>query len=788
MRKIVNLLFCFSILSSFAQYRVSGIISSQQDSLVPFCNVLVLKYQDSSIVKGEVSQDGKFEIEGIQLDTGLIKITAVGFEPFYQLFYKPAENKLLLNDIVLEITEIKGVEIVATRPIFTSKGDRIEVDVENSALADQGTAFDVLRSSPKIMIGSNDNITVVGKGSPMIYIDNQPIGSVEILKSLPSNEIKSIEIIENPSAKYDASGAAVILIHTKKQNLNGYQVSIMNNTKIGRKTTNYTGLNFDYKKGKFGIQTFYGFFFGNNWNVNYIDREIYYPTDTIKMDNNVQDITKYLGNHNYKLSLFYNPDSVSNINILYNGFFKTSVSSVDNTNTLTSNQSGNALIYSNTQAHNRMFNNTIQLNYSRNLDTLGSLIYSGIQYSGYSTKNNDSIAENNELTFPNRLNLNNSDINFASGKLDFEKKWNKDWGLDVGAKYTYVFNTGDSEFGDIFPNGEWVGTPALQADFNYNEHILGVYAEGSKKIGPVYIRAGVRSEWTRTKGNSSQYNVAIADTGYINFFPSFLFTWDMAKNWKLNLNYNRRINRPSFQDMTPYVDYVDSLSAFIGNPFLKPSYTHETELSIVFMEFASLEVGYAYEKNAITLFVEKDPNSDAFVAQERNIDYQQSLSIGLNIPYQKKWWTTYNGFGMNYNMSKIQLENTVIIPKKPMFYVYLYNKLAIPKTFDLEVTYIYHSSGVQGIFEFFPSHNLSISISRKFFDNKFNIRLSGNDLLRLQNQGGTSALDGYNVRYQEYWNSFNMTISLTFTFGKLQKKGDNFKTKFDGDEKNRIKN
>ena len=446
------------------------------------------------------------------------------------------------------------------------------------------------------------------------------------------------------------------------------------------------------------------------------------------------------------------------------------------------------LIYSNTQGQFDAFGNTVQLNYSRDLDTNGSLIYIGGQYSQYSGENKDSISENNEFLYPNRLNLNNSNINFTSGKIDYEKKWNKGWGIDVGAKYTYVFNEGDSRFSDIDINGNPVTGTIFDADFQYNAHILAGYLEGSKTWDKLFIRAGVRTEWTRTKGNSKQYNQAIADTGYINFFPNFLLTWDFAKEWELSVNYGRRINRPSFQDMTPYVDYVDSLSAFIGNPFLTPSYSHEAELSIIFKEFASLELGYTYTENAITLFVEKDPNSNAFVAQERNIDYQQSISVGLNLPYQLKWWTTYNGFGMNYNISRFQLDNSLANPRKPMFYVYLYNKLAIPKALDLEITYIYHSSGLQGIFEFFPSHNLIVSLSRKFLKDKLQMRVMGSDLLRLQNQGGVSTLDGFNVRYQEFWDSFNARISISYRFGELKKKGDNYKSKLGRDEEKRIKN
>lgn len=781
------LLLILFTLPSFSQYSISGKISSETDSLVPFSNVLILK-TDSSIVKGSISENGFFKFKNISLDSGILKITSVGYTTFDTLFVNPNQENIEFGSIFLETMEMKGVEIWSTKPVFVSKGDRIEVDVENSALSDQGSAFDVLRSSPKILIGSNDEINVVGKGSPMIYIDNQPVNSIEILKSLPSSEIRSIEIIENPSSKYDAAGAAVILINTKKQNLNGYQIRLLNNTKIGRKASNYTSINADYKKGKFGIQAFYGFFFGNNWSINQIDRNIYSQIDTVKMDNDLQMLKNYPGLHSYKLSLFFNPDSVSNFNIKYNGAYRMIKQNTSNTNVLTSSSFGQALIYSNTEGTNTNMNNAIQMNYSRDLDTLGTVLYSGVQFSAFNQKNKDLIAENNDLQTPNRKNLNTANINFLSGKVDFEKKWNKEWGLDVGAKYTYVFNQGVSQFGDLDLNGNWAGPTPLDDNFNYNEHILAGYIEGSKNWKSVFMRLGVRGEWTRTKGSSSQFNQSIADTGYVNFFPSFLFTWTMAKDWKLNLNYNRRINRPSFQDMTPYVDYVDSLSAFIGNPGLRPSYSHEAEFSIVYMDFASIEVGYTYEENAITLFVEKDPNSDAFTAQERNIDYQQSLSLGLNIPYQHKWWTTYNGFGMNYNMSQIRLTNTTLIPKKPMFYVYLYNKLAIPKTFDLEITYVYHSSGVEGIFEFYPSHNLSVSISRKFFKNKLNIRLSGNDLLRLQNQGGRSQLEGYDVSYREYWDSFNMRISISYTFGKLEKKGDNFKSKFDKDEEKRIKN
>ena len=168
MLKFTLLITCFLVSSLYAQYSLSGHIVDENDSLVPFTNVLILNSSDSSIVKGSISDDGNFLVKNVNLEKGILKISAVGFDNYLVEFSKPSNKLIEFGTIKLSTTEMKGVEIIASRPIFISKGDRIVVDVENSSLSDQGSAFDVLRSSPKILIGSNDNITVIGKGSPVI--------------------------------------------------------------------------------------------------------------------------------------------------------------------------------------------------------------------------------------------------------------------------------------------------------------------------------------------------------------------------------------------------------------------------------------------------------------------------------------------------------------------------------------------------------------------------------------------------------------------------------------------
>ena len=266
--KFLTLLVCFSFQFSFGQnFSIQGTVSDANQQPIELGNIILLSIKDSSIIKGDVFLSGQFKISGISENKILLKITSLGFEDYFQSINKN-ETDTLIDIGVVQLktnTNLKEVEVVSKLPLFERDGERVKVNVENSVLSNAGTILDVLKKSPTVMIDNNDNVAVFGKGNAIIYLDGQLIASADILKTISSTEIKEIEIISNPSAKYDASGKAVINIITKKNNLEGYNGNLIHNTLYGKNLFTYSGLRFNYKRKKWSTFISYGFPHGKDW-------------------------------------------------------------------------------------------------------------------------------------------------------------------------------------------------------------------------------------------------------------------------------------------------------------------------------------------------------------------------------------------------------------------------------------------------------------------------------------------------------------------------------------------
>lgn len=239
--------------------------------------------------------------------------------------------------------------------------------------------------------------------------------------------------------------------------------------------------------------------------------------------------------------------------------------------------------------------------------------------------------------------------------------------------------------------------------------------------------------------------------------------------------------------MDPFINYIDSLSSFRGNPYLLPSYTHSIEASLIYMKEASLTFSYSRTNGAMNLVVDKyDDGTDAFIATTKNLDYSETYSAGITIPYELSWWTTYNYFGYMENNFVYKSNGTIIQNKKPMFYMYLYDEFRIKKWFSAEITFEYTSAGVDGIFTFEPFYNLSANIKKSFFNDKLTCRLIANDILSTAYNRGNSNVQGFNVNYISRENTHYFVLALNYRFGKL--KANDYKEKtVNQEEYDRIK-
>lgn len=754
---------------------LKGQVVNQDKKAIEVGNVLVLLPKDSSLLKGTYIMDGRFELEGLTTTSFLVQLTALGYSDTIFAVQVPP-NSPLVDLGVLSLSNhnnLKTVTVEATVPTFKSERGKVIVNVEKSMLSHSGTALDVLHRSPKVIVNSKDEVQVFGKGAPILLLDGQPVTAQE-LKTIPSTEIKEVEIIKNPSARYEAAGRAVINIITRRQNLEGYNGQALLRLTQARFFGAFASLSFNYKKKKWSFGASYSYNYNKGWYYNnYIRTYSTSPQDTMRMYNQIETFPMVPQQHFYRLKVGYRPDSLSLIGIQYRGFFGNYLNNIHNVNTITLNHQDFNTITANTKGNSTTLNNSVNLNYTRDLDTLDSELFIAGQYSNYTKKGLDQIHQVQTMPLDTQSNIfrngNNSSIHIFNAQADFTKGFKNGFMFQAGVRNAFITNSSTINFLKQDQLGEWLTDSSYSNGYNYHENVLGLYSQANWENDKWFAEAGIRAEWATMNGFSQPSNQALLSRNYWHVFPTASLSYNILEDLSTSIAYTTSIERPSFSDLNPFVDFIDQYSTERGNPYLLPAYTHSAEWALTYMEMASLEVEFARTFNHMDIFIEKKNHNFNIIT--KNYEKVDQLNISLNLPYENKWWTTYNAFGFSYTALQYDKGSDLLNYTRPMFYIYSYNAFRIPKVFNLELTFQYVSGGAEGYFSFNPFYELGASIERKFLDDKLSVRLSVNDLLFTYRESGVSLVNSFNVQYQNRYNTRFVSLAISYNFGQLKTNG-----------------
>jgi hypothetical protein len=791
---VLFLVYSVFLKSQTSMYSITGKALQSNNSPIEFGNVIALNFKDSSIIKGEPLVNGELKLRGLSIDSVIIKVTAVGFKDVYKLVRRIANDSIvdigtfiLLNDNTLD-----EVTVRAKVSLFEMDGEKVKVNVEGTSLTAAGNALDVLRRSPSVMVGSNDAVSVFGRGNAIIYLDGMLITSVDILKSIPSSDIKTIEIISNPSAKYDAGGRAVINILTIRNTLEGYNGNIIHNTLYIKQLFTYSGLRFNYSKKKLSLSAGYGTNMGYQWNSNDYER-LYAKNDTtkIQLKNSIYENEQYANVHYYRAGINYKMDSTSSIRFQFSGFYNNRKNVSDNKNNIAQNKKEVYVLQTNTQSKPTTINSSFNANYVKQFDTLGTELFVAAQYGNFNIDAlatiNQTATVNNISSIASKRNTNKNNIQIISAQLDFTKVFNKVWRLESGFKNANINKTSTLNFENYKSGIGYVSDLAYLNGFSFNENIAALYSELKYKKSKINYRIGLRSELTQSNGFSKTLNQKIIDRSYINIFPNAYFGYDFTKDLTTSLTLSSRINRPTFQDLDPFINYIDSLSSFRGNPYLLPEYTNSVEAALVYMKEANITFGYSRTNGKMSLVVDKlNDSTDAFTAITKNLKQAETINAGITLPYELSWWTTSNYFGYFLNNFSYVLNGQTIKNNQPTFSIYLYNEFRFKKVASLEITYEYTSAAVDGIFTSKPFSMLSATAKKTFLNDKLVCRISANDILSSYITQGGSNIPLYTINYYTRFPTHYFLLALNYKFGKL--KNSDYKSKsVSDDEFNRVK-
>ncbi|HZG00427.1 MAG TPA: outer membrane beta-barrel family protein, partial [Chitinophagales bacterium] len=669
------------------------------------------------------------------------------------------------------------------RPTITQEADRLVVSVEGTATAAGATAFDVLSKAPGVFVDHEGNIQLNGKTGVTVMIDDKPtyLSATDLramLEGMSAEEIRTIDIITNPSAKYDAEGTSGILnINLKKNKRNGVNGSLHAGTRYNFKQWGYSyGGTVNHKAGNWNSflsfdgnrrvggreATFTRVFYGDN-QTTYFDqvatgnweREgppfVRLGTDFAISDQHsvgfnaryvnrsgLQDFLTetFIGHESRQPVLFIDADNygaveLENIsgNVHYLGEFDTA---------------GTTL--------------AVDVDYVRirNHDAGRFYNYFTVLDSGYTTQ--DFLSTDVPSGF-----------DIYAAKVDFTKALNQHVKLEIGVKASEVTSDNNARF--YINNGP---EPVLDSQrtnhFNYVEHIYAAYVNANGTLSKRFtLQAGLRAEQTRSTGNAITTG-QITKRRYTDWFPSIFLQQHVTDAYQLNYNYSRRISRPDYENLNPVIAYRDPYTWFQGNPFLRSEYTHSFGLSQTFKKTYNLALEYNVIKDASAELLRIDPNASTTVYYTGNVDYAQTATATLLVPVGiLKRWQTQNTVVVSYSHWDLRAYDQPLVNEQLYFMIQSNHTVSLPLNFTLELNAGYEGPQAFGLYIVHSRHWLEAGLKKSFFKKSFDVTLNATDILKGQRLMFTTDI-GENVNdFDQYFRNRSVGLTVRYRFSKGQK-------------------
>ncbi len=790
--------------------KISGRVMQTGDKPVEFATITLLKAKDSSLVKGAIADlNGRYEFEQIKQGKYLVAAAYVGMSKAYS---KPFEVKgsapisMETLSLAADAKNLKEVNVTARKPFIEQRADKMVVNVENSIIGAGGTAMEVLEKSPGVSIDKDDNINLKGKSGVVIMIDGKLTNMssqdvAQLLKSMPSSNIEQIELITNPSAKYDAAGnAGIINIKLKKNRTVGTNGNASIFGAYGLTPKWGGSLNLNHRNEKFNL-------FGS-YNYNRRENEQHlglYRTGTTDGQFNVFDQQNVRDRksdyHGAKVGMDYFINKNNTIGVMVDAGFSNSNEDGDAITKIGGRETVDSTLKTGTYnegkwrrwAYNvnyraildtagREFN--VDLDYARNTDKSGTDIYSTIWDAiGKDYRHGDTSRNNQPST-----------IDIKTIKADYVHPLRNQAKFEAGFKLSFVKTDNDARF-DSLRSGNWVYDKNRSNHFLYKENVNAAYINFQKQFKKVNVQLGLRAEQSNVEGNSVTIN-QVTDTSYFNLFPSVFVSYDATKNHQFGISYSRRLQRPDYGDLNPFEFYLDRYTVAAGNPYLKPSYSNNIELTHTFKHFLTTSVGYTHTKDKITQIVESEKDvvtGDTLSIRYKYLNVASSDVVNLNISFPvtiTKWWSSFTYLSAYYNKYQTIVDAQSVSISSGGFMGRTQQTFTLPAGISAELSIFYLSPQIadEGLFRMKAMKAVDLGVSKQILNKKGSIKINVNDVFNVQRFRGSFENAGRYTGVTSKWESQQVRVTFNYRFGNTSIKAARTRKTGLEDEQNRVKN
>jgi hypothetical protein len=801
-------LFLLLLLAGFtatgASAQVSGTAKDAQGQ--PLKGVTISLLKDTVVVKLAVSKEnGSYLFNDVKQGNYRVSASHVGFAPIKSAPFDVADSPVTVADIKLEKAagDMKGIVVTAKKPMVEVKADKTILNVEGTINATGSDALELLRKAPGVTVDKDDNLSLSGKNGVQVFIDGRPSplagqDLANYLKSLQSSQIEAIEMITNPSAKYEAAGnAGIINIRLKKNKSFGTNGSVNAGWNIGTFAKYNSGISLNHRNKSINVFGNYNYNRGRNTNTMSIYRSV---MDTLFDQDAVMNMR--IRSHNFKVGADYFINKKSTLGVIVNGnIAEPNISNVSRTPiSYIPTKTVDRILVADNKSVSERNNINYNLNYSYNNPNGQSLIVNA-DHGNYDLFNDqyqpnfyyDASGQNKISSVIYQM-IAPTDIRISSLKADYEQNF-KGGKLGIGGKSSMIQTDNDFQRYDVLSSGKVLDQERSNR-FRYDENINAGYVNYNKSWKGFMLQAGVRVENTVSEGLSNgmkkggsgfQPYDSTFRRNYTDVFPSAAVTFNKNPMSQVSLTYSRRIDRPAYQDLNPFEFKLDEYTFQKGNINLRPQYTNSFGITHTFKYKLNTTLNYSRVKDMFTQLLDTADGTKGFISKQ-NLGSQNIVSLNVSYPFSYKSYSLFTNVNTNYSRYQAdfgpgrQIDVDVV-----GFNFFAQNSYKFAKTWTAELSAFYNAPTVyQGSLKAKAMYAMDAGLQKQVLAGKGTIKASVSDVFRTLRFRGTTDFAGQVTNIESRWESRQFKLNFTFRFGSNQVKAARQRSTGAEDENKRV--
>jgi hypothetical protein len=780
--KVIKQIILISLLALLAPHYsqaskgiIKGKVVDSKNQPVEYATAVLINSSTNEIEKGVVcDEEGSFAIENVNNGEYLLSVRMLGYESNEsEKVVIDTKNQLVDKIIVLNETtqQLKEVVVTGKYAFVEQTVDKTIINPNASITSSSESVYDILKKSPGVNIDNSDNITLKGMQGVIIMIDDKPThlsakDLAPILKGMLGKNIKTIEIIENPSARYDAEGnSGIINIKTKHNKAPGFNGSVNTGVTFTRTVGGNAGADLNMNFGKVNV---YGNYALYDW------KGYYKMEGTRRFTNDESGTYTFMSNesnsdgdaNNYKLGADYYIAKNHVVSIMLNGN-KGSNNMLDDGLTAFYN-SVSAVDSSVTSFADRLMawdNKTFNANYKWDIDTIGRTFtadadYARFNFSGPADQTSkyfgaQNVDLNKEASLASTI---QNTIDILSAKLDYNHPINKTYSLETGLKSSFV---------SIDSRASMLGYINQDDEFRYKENIQAGYVSGRAQFKSTSVQLGLRVENTISQGNSISTG-QVEDNSYIDFFPSFFVQQTLSQKQSLGFRYSYRIGRPNYHVLNPFKWMMDPYTYNLGNPKLSPQFTHSMSINHSYNGKLMTNIGFNRTTGLFTEIIYQDEETKSAYQTTENFGTSNDFNLSETVQLQPAKWWRLNGTVVGMYKNVVAKESIGGELNQWSYIGNLSNSFTLPHKISLEVSGRYISKQLFGNMVMKPRYSIDLGMQMLVLNDKGSIRASFSDIFNTGSSGVYSKYGNLELDMKTIAETRRLNISFSYRFGKSE--------------------